>query len=158
MGRAQQFAMAHGCTNDCLYLRPVPSEEFATEADVATLAQQVQILLDSNALKHPDDSPMFKIERTKHDEIALADAPEVTWRWNFPSPKLSRWKPDSWNDPVIEMVKDDEWQEAAEKGEMPGYGYWSLNGNFQLQRSWVIFEEEEGLGRGDDDTFQEEAA
>ena len=59
---------------------------------------------------------------------------------------------------MIAMVKDDEWQDAAETGEMPGYGYWSANGNFQLQRSWVNFEEEEGLGRGDDDTFQEEAA
>ena len=101
---------------------------------------------------------MFMMERTKHDAIALADAPEVTWRWNFPRPKLSRWKPDSWNDLVIAMVKDDKWQEAAEKREMPGYGYWSANGNFQLQRSWVSIEEEEGLGRGDDDAFQEEAA
>ena len=105
MNQAKQTATVHGCINDCLYLRPVPSGDFATDADVEMLAQQVQVLLDSDELKYYDDSPMFKIERTKHDEIALADAPEVTWRWNFPRPKLSRWKPDSWNDPLIATVK-----------------------------------------------------
>ena len=60
MNRAKPTATVHGCINDCLYLRPVPSAEFVTETDVEALAQQVQFLLDTDELKHPDGSPMFK--------------------------------------------------------------------------------------------------
>ena len=63
MNRAEQFATVHGCINDCLYLRPVPSGECVTETGVETLAQRVQVLLDSDALKHPDGSPIFKTEK-----------------------------------------------------------------------------------------------
>ena len=53
MNRAKQTATVHGCSNDCLYLRPVPSEEFATEADVATLAQQVQVVAGLKCTETP---------------------------------------------------------------------------------------------------------
>ena len=38
------------------------------------------------------------------------------------------------------------------------FGYWRANGPFRLERVWVDYVEAEGLGRGPNDTFQEEMA
>ena len=38
------------------------------------------------------------------------------------------------------------------------YGHWSVNGYFLVDPQWVNITEEEGIGRGPDDTYQEEMA
>ena len=39
------------------------------------------------------------------------------------------------------------------------FGHWSANGTFRIEeREWVDYGEDEGIGRGPDDTFQEEMA
>jgi len=66
------------------------------------------------------------------------------------------------NDPLIKQWREEDMAEIAEleENDLPrgSFGHWSANGCFRIDREWVDYGEDEGIGRGPDDTFQEEMA
>ena len=176
---------AHGCINDCLYLRATPPHKCQCylctsgegpcdemnlkriEADKANdeMAQRVESLLaEHHWLSWSSDcSPMFKVDKEKlkdgHEIVKLAPAPETPYRWHFARPKLSVWTATTWNsDPLIQLNYEDDTQAIEDDQFRGSFGHWSANGCFRLAREWVDYGEDEGLGRGPDDKFQEEMA
>jgi hypothetical protein len=178
----------HGCINDCLYLRATPPhkcqcdlrtsddpcddpcDEIAQqriEAEKANdeMAQRVESLLTEHHWLSwgTDGSPIFKIEKAKLKDgselVVLADAPETKWTWKAARPKLSVWSAKTWNnDPLIQLNYEVDTQAIEEDQYRGSFGHWSANGSFRLEREWVDYGEDEGLGRGPDDKFQEEMA
>jgi hypothetical protein len=63
-------------------------------------------------------------------------------------------------EPRQEYFRKTAWGRGEEGGELvgrAGFGIWS-NGRFKFVRDWRVVTEKPGLGRGEDDTFQEEMA
>ena len=62
-------------------------------------------------------------------------------------------------EPRQEYFRKTAWGRGEEGGELiaRGFGIWS-NGRFKFKREWKVVAEGPGLGRGEDDTFQEEMA
>ena len=154
----------HGCINDCLYLRPVQESEEELANRVATL------ITEHEWLRFKNGDPKFKLERTKEvvrfdengdarikiddeEHLLLCDAPNNKPIWKYAAPKPSRWSVlgGDWS---VEILQEKD--ELKEEGW--SYGHWSVNGAFLVDPPWNDIAEEEGIGRGPDDTFQEEMA
>ena len=177
----------HCCVNDCLCLRATPPhkcqcdlcstsgaaasgdemKQKIIEADEANdeLAQRVESLLAEHHWLSwsTDGSPVFKVEKEKmkdgHEIVKLGPAPEWLYGWDFARPKLSVWSATTWNtDPPIPLNYEDDTQAIEDDQFRGSFGHWSANGFFRLAREWVDYGEDEGLGRGPDDKFQEEMA
>lgn len=155
----------HGCINDCLYLRPVKENE-------EKLADKITNLIAEHVwLRFKNGDPKFKLERTKEvvhfdetgrasiriddeEHLFLCDAPENKHTWKYAAPKPSRWTHlggGDWGAEILQekdQLKEDGWS----------YGHWSVNGAFLVDPPWNDIAEEKGIGRGPDDTFQEEMA
>ena len=112
---------------------------------------------------------MFQVEKDNttdgHEVVTLGPAPETPFRWKFVRPELSVWTANTWeNDPLIKVWDEEDMAaiEAIEDGQDirdSCFGHWSANGTFRIEeRQWVDYGEDEGNGRGPDDTFQEEMA
>ena len=86
----------------------------------------------------------------------MFDAPENKLTWKHAAPKASRWGiGDTKLDHCIFERK------AVSKENNYSYGHWSSNGYFMFDQEelpWNDFSEPEGIGRGLEDTFQEEMA
>jgi len=94
-----------------------------------------------------------------HEIVKLVPAPETPYRWHFARPKLSVWTASSWDsDPLIQLNYEDDTQAIEEDQFRCSFGQWSANGSFRFEREWVDYGEDEGLGRGPNDKFQEEMA
>ena len=123
--RIPQAPTVHGCTNDCLYLRPAPALEEEVDGMPAEdkLAKQVEDLIAKHERLRfcKDGTPMFRVEKEKsatevEDVLILSDAPEVRHRWKFPRPKLSRWSANGWDDDkeLLEMKHKAEMEDKLE--------------------------------------------
>lgn len=86
---------------------------------------------------------MFKLD----DECG--DAPLLEWQYCRRPPKLNAWRRKVVTEGLLELANMDE-EDSYE------YGHCSLNGGFRVIPEWRCIEEEEVIGRGSDDTFQEE--
>ena len=153
----------HGCINDCLYLRPVEENE-------EELADRItNLIAEHEWLRFQNGEPKFKLEKSKElvhfdetghasiqiadvEQVVLFDAPDNKHTWKYAAPKPSRWSCMAGDFDAItkekEQLKEDGWS----------YGHWSVTGAFLLDPPWNDIAEDEGIGRGPADTFQEEMA
>ena len=154
----------HGCINDCLYLRPVDEteDELAHRIDTQIFPHkwlcfkngQPKFKLEkSNEVEQFDDAGHASITVGDVDRLVLCTAPIHKHAWKYAAPQLSRW---AWlvNHCQAEVMKEKE----QLKEENISYGHWSINGAFLLDIPWNSIAEDEGVGRGPEDTFQEEMA
>ena len=153
----------HGCINDCLYVTDVPYRqiEYALEHDCKP--EDVVPAQKAYHLFWPDGSPRFKVKvpllkrrafkRTRSrknkttipkDDFVYTAAPKLEW-----SNMHNRPRPSAWRARNTEPIEDDD--RAA-------FGYWSTNGPFKGEGAWKFLDEPEEIGRGSEDTFQNEAA
>ena len=137
----------HGCVNNCLCLHPVEETEEELASRVVTL------ITEHEWLRFRNGDPKFKLETNKAMELILFDAPNHKFTWKYVPPQPSRW-----------TQLEGDWALAVQK-EKDGskedgwsYGHWSTNGAFLVDPPWEDIAEDEGIGRGPDDTFQEEMA
>ena len=85
-------------------------------------------------------------------------------RWTFAHLQLSKWTASTWDiDPLIKAwAEEDRRLATGEANQYAGgstsFGHWSANGVFRLERVWVDYKEDEGIGRGPNDTVQEKMA
>ena len=138
------------------------------EANDGMTLRVESLLAEHNWLSWNDDaSPIFKVEKhetKKGDQVGtLGPAPGTPFRWKFQRPALSAWTASTWDaDPLIKEWNEEDVAEIPELEENAmcrgSYGHWSANGSFRIEREWLDYGEDEGIGRGNDDTFQEEMA
>ena len=154
----------HGCVNDCLYLRPSEESEDELAGRVATLITEHEWLRFKNGdLKfklektkevfHVDESGHAGIRIDEEEHLLLCDALNNKPTWKYAAPKPSRWcnAGPSWSVEILQekaQLKEDGWS----------YGHWSVDGTFLVDPPWDDIAEDAGIGRGPDDTFQEEMA
>ena len=99
-----------------------------------------------------------------HEIVLLAGAPDTQWTWRVGRPKLSVWSASSWDsDRIIPLNYESDVQgklavQDEEDMFCGSFGHWSANGSFLLEQRWIDKTEDEGLGRGPNDTFQKEMA
>ena len=83
--------------------------------------------------------------RVKANEQLMA-APKVEWSHRYNRPRQSAWR--AQNAELVDAFDDD-----------VAFGYWSTNAPYKSGGTdWRLMNEPEEIGRGPDDTFQEEVA
>jgi len=157
----------HGCINDCLLISGVEADDLRHLLDTGkspppkrgTLescwpqsAPGSQSELEAVSLHWPDGAPMFRVKDQPRD------APEVVFRKTYDLPKPSSWRGGAWDERQEEVEETYSTQTLGCFSAGSAFGFWSSNGRFKFPRRWWKLGEEEGLGRGADDTFQEEMA
>ena len=118
-------------------------QELPTKVQVGKVKEVVQF----------DDAGHATIKIGDEDHLVLFDAPVNKHTWKHAAPKPSRWSCMS-DDFQVEVMKEKE----QLKEENISYGHWSVDGAFFVDIPWDDIAEDEGIGRGPDDTFQEEMA
>ena len=133
----------HGCINDCLFVTGVPHEqiEYALEHDCKP---------DEPIPAQKSYLPLLagRLSALQSQGRRLTAAPKLEWshRWNRPRP--SAWRARNARTRVDRGDDDDD----------VAFGYWSTNGPFKSEGWWKLMNEPEEIGRGPDDTFQNEVA
>ena len=155
-----QAPTIHGCTNDCLYLRPALEDEVDGMPAEDHLAKQIENLIATHERLRfcKDGTPIFRVEKEKSateadDVLVLWDAPDVRHRWQSARPKLSQWSAHGWTDDneLLEMKHEAEMEDKL-KGLQDGqtfaqsFGNWSANGRFVLDKDWFDTNQRKSAG------------
>jgi len=98
--------------------------------------------------KRDDGSLLFRIKHDRDGVVAHRDAPECERLIRHIECRASAWRP----------AHVEEEEHLFPRFKPSTLGSWLQQPRFLYEREWKVIAEEPGLGRGDDDTFQEEAA
>ena len=134
----------HGGINDCLFVTGVPHEEIEYALEHDCKPDETIPTKKSDLLFWPDGSTRFSIKKM------TTVAPKIEWSY-----RCNRPRPSAWRARNTEIEVDEDEDDNVGDG---AFGYWSTNAPFKQKCWWKSIDEPEEVGRGPEDTFQNDVA